>query len=205
MFTAELEDAVILLVVVQRPFEIESAGGISNAFSSFKPILHEDGRPAHDEEFPDDGYVWWMLRPKTRVLAEPGRILMGKLEKAKRAEIPGKSWYQVQVESVEPVRTEMLVEVLEAPPGWISEPIEIISRQRFLVVDHPPLDQVYLTGRAICTGPSGRPARRKAIPASTRSALPRLPDAPGRAEDPRTGPAAPCRPTAAIASASMCR
>ncbi len=153
MFDAELEDAVVYLAVTQRPFETESVNGIVNAFSSLKPVLHEDGRLARMEEFPDDGYVWWMLRSGTRTLAEPGRLLSGALEQAERAGIPGKSWYQVQVDSIEPVRPEMLTEVLSLQPNWIARPEEILNRERVLQLDHHPLSQVYVSWQGHLYGP----------------------------------------------------
>ncbi len=94
-----------------------------------------------------------MLRPRTRAFAEPGRLLVGTLEKAAQSETPGKSWYQVRVESVEPARSDRLVEILDIPPNWLAEPGDIINRHRFLQVDHQPLDQVYLSWQGFLYGP----------------------------------------------------
>lgn len=152
MFDAELDGRAVVMVVAQHPFEAESAG-VRNAFSLLKPVLHEDGRVAEDEEFPGNGYVWWMLRPGTRAFAEPGRLLTGVLEPSRQVRTPGKAWYQVKVDSVELARAADLVEVVAAPADWAAEPREIVARDRPLALDHPPMDQVYVSWQDHLYGP----------------------------------------------------
>jgi len=143
MFEFGMSGVRVFLAVAQRPFEA-GTGGVVNSFALLKPVLHEDGQPVSDEEFPDMGYVWWMLRPGTRGFAEPGRLLLATLEETKKAGVPGDHWYQAQVDAIEPVRTSQLVEIVHAPADWVSEPRQIIGRRQTLFVDHPPLEQVYL-------------------------------------------------------------
>src|ERR1700722_4104673 len=143
MFDAELDGKAVVMVVAQHRFEADSAG-VRNAFSLLKPGRHEGGRVAEDEEFPGNGYVWWMLRPGTRGFAEPGRLLTGVLEQSRQVRTPGKAWYQVKVDSVEPVKSADLVEVVTAAAGWANEPRDIVARDRPLLLDHPPMEQVYV-------------------------------------------------------------
>jgi hypothetical protein len=152
MFDAELDGKAVVMVVAQHPFEADSAG-VRNAFSLLKPVLHEDGRVAEDEEFPGNGYVWWMLRPGTRGFAEPGRLLTGVLEPSRQVRTPGKAWYQVKVDSVEPVKPGELVEIVTASPGWANEPRDIVARDRPLLLDHPPMEQVYVAWEGHLYGP----------------------------------------------------
>lgn len=144
MFDAKLAGTKAYLVVTQRPFEHEGDNGVMNSFLSLQPILLEDGSPAQESDFPDNGSVWWMLRPGTRGFAEPGRLLIGALEEAKSAGEANKSWYQVRLDSIEPARPSELVEIIQAPLNWISEPREIVAQHRALPLDHPPLDKIYL-------------------------------------------------------------
>jgi hypothetical protein len=159
MFDAELDGAQVLLVVAQRPFEAESENGVVNAFSLLKPVVHADGRPTSDWEFPDNGYVWWMLRPGTRGFAEPGRLLSATLEPAKGAQVANKSWYQARVASIEPVRAAAFVEIVEAPPDWVAEPREMLARNRTLPCkanrQKPDLGPSGMAGivQVLCRGP----------------------------------------------------
>jgi hypothetical protein len=155
MLELPLIDVPVFLVVAQRPFEV--GVGVVNCFSLLIPVLHEDGQPVSVKEFPDLGYVWWMLRASTRGFAEPGRLLTATLVEAERAGEPHTHWYQAQVDRIEPVRPTQLIEVLQAPPDWVSEARQIIGRHQTLELDHPPLEQVYVSWQGCLYGPL-RPA-----------------------------------------------
>src|SRR5579883_1213886 len=89
----------------------------------------------------------------TVVLAEPGRLLTGMLEPSKNAGQPGKSYYQVRAESVEPTPPTQFVELIEVPVEWASEPRGLVSGPRRLTLDHPPLNVVYALWRGFAYGP----------------------------------------------------
>ncbi len=94
-----------LLLVAQQPF---SAAEWS--FCKFLPIRYLNGALPHSSEFKNDGEVWWMLNNRTRLLAQPGRLLVGRLERAiafdERDQT--KSSIQVEIDSVrEPERDEL--------------------------------------------------------------------------------------------------
>jgi hypothetical protein len=153
MHNGDLEGRAVTLVVAQRPFETASDSGFGNWFSTLVPVLYEDGRKADPGSFPANGDVWWMvLRPK-REFAEPGRLLTGILELSEQAGTPGKAYYQIQADSVEAVRPSQFVEIIDVPPDRIAEARELVSRPRLLVLDHPPLEQIYARWRGNLYGP----------------------------------------------------
>ena len=113
MFDAELQGEKTFLVVTQRPFEYEGEYGVVNLFSSLYPLLLEDGTPTTPADFPANGMVWWMVRPAGRGFAEPGRLLYATLEEARESGIPGKAWYQAQIDGIEPARPAKIVEIVK--------------------------------------------------------------------------------------------
>ena len=68
-----------LLAVVQKPFLTDSG-----EFCKLAPLIYLDGEYPRTEEFRNDGEVWWMLTPRTRGFAEPGRVVVAQLERAVR-------------------------------------------------------------------------------------------------------------------------
>ena len=122
MFDAELLGEKAFLVVAQRPFEYETEYGVVNLFSTLHPFLLEDGTPATPGDFPANGMVWWMVRPAVRGFAEPGRLLYATLEEARESSMPGKAWYQAQIDGIEPARPAKIVEILDAPPTGSPNP-----------------------------------------------------------------------------------
>src|SRR5262249_20135706 len=92
-------------------------------------------------------------RPGTRAFAEPGRLLTGVLEPSRQGHTPGKAWDQVKIDSVETARTAELVEVIAAPNDWAAEPRDLIARDRPLAIEHPPLEQAYVSWQGHLYGP----------------------------------------------------
>ena len=99
--------------------------------------------------------MWWMLRTATRGFAEPGRLLIATMEATVKAGERGSHWYQARVDSIEPVRSAHLVEIVAAPPAWVAEARDIVGRQSVLTLDHPLLDQVYVSWWVIFMGLPG--------------------------------------------------
>jgi hypothetical protein len=151
MFDAELEDDRVFLVVAQRPFEAGS--GVVNLFCNLLPVLMEDGTETERSDFPDNGFVWWMVRPGARSFAEPGRLVSARLQRAQSSELSGKAWYQADVDSIEPVRPGKIVEVLRAPVNWVVDARDIVSWGRQLPLDHPPMEKAYLSWQGNIYGP----------------------------------------------------
>jgi hypothetical protein len=151
MFEAELDGEYAFLVVAQQPFEAGTAA--VNLFSTLRPILMDDGTEANTDDFPDNGLAWWMVRAGARKSAEPGRLMYARLERAQFSGVPGKSWYQVNVDSIEPARPTKIVEIVRAPGNWVADQREIVSSSCLIALDHPPLEKVYLDWRGHLYGP----------------------------------------------------
>lgn len=153
MIDEDLDGASVMLVVAQQPFEASSEGGVWNTFATLLPVLYDDGRRARPEEFPDNKDVWWMVLPGKRGLAEPGRLITGTLETSKNAGQPGKAYYQVRPDSVEAAGSAHLVELIDVPDDWVTEPRGLVTGNRTLPLDHPPLGVVYVLWRGHLYGP----------------------------------------------------
>jgi hypothetical protein len=153
MFSAELAGERALLVVAQRPFEAGSERGVTNLFCNLQPLVMENGTRAVPEDFPDNGFVWWLVRSGARGFAEPGRLLLATLEESLASGTSGKSWYQAHVDNIEPARPSKVIEVVRAPGNWIADPREIVSSGRQLTLDHPPMEKVYLNWQGYLYGP----------------------------------------------------
>ncbi len=153
MFDAELQGEKTFLVVTQRPFEYEGEYGVVNLFSTLSPVLLEDGTPTTPDDFPANGMVWWMVRPAGRGFAEPGRLLYATLEEARESGIPGKAWYQAQIDGIEPARPAKIVEIVKCAANWVSEAREIVAANRMLRLNHPPMEKVYLNWQGHLYGP----------------------------------------------------
>ncbi|MBC8867862.1 MAG: hypothetical protein H8E44_00500, partial [Planctomycetes bacterium] len=143
----------IVLVVAQKPFETPSPAGINHQFATLLPLINLDGTRAERKEFPATGDVWWMLRPGTRGLAEPGRLLEGVLEESLYVGDPAKAHYQVGADSVEQLRSRNYVEILDIPPESIGEPRDLVSKRGVITSDHIPADEIYANWRGLLFGP----------------------------------------------------
>lgn len=136
----------VFFAVGQRPFEVQS-----NTFATLIPLLHEDGAVARPDEFAHMGDVWWMLRPQTRPFAEPGRVLVGRLQTSPHHRDTKKAVYQVEVGTIEPILFDELVEVVDVPADLIRETRGMVDAR--IPVDHPPADIVYARWKGNLHGP----------------------------------------------------
>ena len=65
------------LIVCQQPFhtQTESAlisGGPTNTFCKLAPLMTVNGEKTRQNDFGNDGEVWWMLINQTRPFAKSG-------------------------------------------------------------------------------------------------------------------------------------
>ncbi len=137
-----------IFAVAQRPFETAGAdSGVLNQFCALLPVFDWNGDIANPQDFPDNGDVWWMLRPGTRGFAEPGRLVTGIIEDSIRKGKTGKAQFQVSADNVEAIRGRDYVEIIDIPATSISEARDLIGSAFRLAMNHVPIDSVYVRWR----------------------------------------------------------
>lgn len=149
----EHEGRRFVFAVAQVPFEVASSKGVFHQFGTLLPLLNEDGTRAEPSEFPDNGDVWWMIRPEVRGLARPGRLLTARVEESREVGQVGKAHYQAMFDTVEPLRDRDFVEIVDIPPEAIADERGLVSKRRLAIVDHIPLDTIYVHWRGSLLGP----------------------------------------------------
>ena len=146
----ELTGKRLLLAVAQKPFESEA-----NCFSTLVPVLFDDREVPDPSDFPNNGLVWWMVKPPARKLAEPGRLIRGVLERAHRfdAADPDMTYYQVQYASVAAPSRDDVAEILTVSTSAISKLRDLVRERSVVTLDHPPTDLVLVRWRGRLYGP----------------------------------------------------
>lgn len=116
-----------LLVVAQRPFQTDSG-----EFCKLAPLIYLDGDYTRKEEFLNDGEVWWMLTPRTRGFAEPGRVVVAQLERAIRFDEtdPEKSGVQAEINSIRDPGKDDVFQVIRVADGDASTPQDLVESFR---------------------------------------------------------------------------
>ena len=149
----ELVGQRIIGIVAQQPFESPGQYGMVHTFANLRPILLQDGSTVGEEEFPNNGLLFWMLRPGAAAFAEPGQLLRGTVQPATQpaGSDPAKSCYQVQKDSVEPVGDDDLAEIIEAPRAT-SGPLDLL-KPRAIKRDRPTAQMVFVLWRGKLLGP----------------------------------------------------
>jgi len=139
------EDEIFTFAVAQIPFETPSLGGTTtNVFCTVVPLWHEDWEPARSSQFPNNGLVWWKLRPAMREFATPGRLLSARVQPAPRydPEDANKQFYQLVTDDVDVLSPEEGIEVLTADPRTVADARDLLNREGVLQVDHAPTPEV---------------------------------------------------------------
>ncbi len=139
----------VFVVVAQRPF---SPAESYTQFCNLVPVAYGDGASADRSDFPHNGQIWWMLAGNHRQFAEPGRLLSARLEHASRQEL-GKSRFQVEMQSVHPVREDELIEVLTVPSSAVNDLRGLVSAPGPITINRPPTDRVFVRWRDRLYGP----------------------------------------------------
>jgi hypothetical protein len=122
-----------LLLVAQQPFTVQSfANASESSFCKLVPLSYLAGHPLHPSQFPNDGEVWWMLNNRTRMLAQPGRVLVGRLEHAAAFDPrdPTKSSVQVAVDSVRDPERDEIAQVVAVGDSEIRTEQDIVESLR---------------------------------------------------------------------------
>ncbi len=83
-----------------------------------------------------------MLRPGTRGLAEPGRLLTAVLEESVKFGTPGLAQFQANIDSVAAIHGRDYVEIIDIPAHAISEVRDLIRPTFRHTLDHCPIDTV---------------------------------------------------------------
>jgi hypothetical protein len=83
--------------------------------------------------------VFWMVWQRASRLAEPGRLLVGKLEHTVN---PGRLEYQLAPDSADAVQPSDLIEVLTVEHPDVREPRDFVNIESVIVLDHPPTSLV---------------------------------------------------------------
>lgn len=162
----EHEGKRFVFVVAQQPFEHASGSGVYHQFCTLLPLLNDDGTRAEPSEFPDNGDVWWMIRPEIRGYAKPGQLLTAILEESREAGQVGKAHYQARIDSVEPVRDRDYVEIIDVSPEAIADARGLVAKRHVTTMDHAPMSMVYARWRGSLYGP----LRATAEPAGSNTA-----------------------------------
>src|SRR3990172_7730589 len=118
-------DTRLIMMVAQMPFDVAY-----NQFCKLIPLVYVDGMVPPEEDFPNDGEVWWMLTPQTMQLAEPGRLVIGSIENASKysTDDPNSSMYQVKRDSIQDLFLKDALEVLTVPADAINNIQDVISK-----------------------------------------------------------------------------
>lgn len=162
---SDLPSGRLVFAVAQLPFDTANADTMNvNTFGTLVPILDQNGRSANREDYPQAGLVWWMLRASARAYAEPGRLVSGRLEYATRydPQDPSSHLFQVEFESVEPVRSNTAIEILTVTSTRAKHPRDLVSLPGLVEVDHPPSEFVLVRFRESVIGPLRTSAERRA-------------------------------------------
>lgn len=160
----ELPGGRLVFAVGQLPFDAASQETQNiNTFATLVPVLDERGRPARRDDFPQTGLVWWMLRAAARAFAEPGRLVSARLEYAKRYDSrdPESHLFQVDLESVEPVRDNSVMEVLTVTSTRVQNARDLVNMSGVVELDHPPSAFVMVRWRDSVYGPLRASSERR--------------------------------------------
>ncbi|MFO0963728.1 MAG: hypothetical protein U0625_12620 [Phycisphaerales bacterium] len=138
-----------LLVVVQKPFLTDSG-----EFCKLAPLIYLDGDYPRPEEFLNDGEVWWMLTPRTRGFAEPGRIVVAQLERAVRFDErdEDKSSVQAVIDSIRDPGKDDVFQVIRMDPSEASSPQDFVESFR-IAATLRHLGHVFVHWRSSYYGP----------------------------------------------------
>jgi hypothetical protein len=131
-----------VFAAAQVPFETD--GGLH--FCTLVPICSIDGEPVSpQEDFPNTGLCWFMLRDVRFQGLTPGQLVVGPVERTRDWETsaPDRPWYQLRVETAQMAgTTDTLLEVLDAGPEEPDGPRALIAPHREIYVDHRPTELV---------------------------------------------------------------
>lgn len=144
------QDDRLIMAVAQQPFSADL-----NQFCKLVPVMYLDGTQPNRDEFANDGQVWWMVTAQTASLTEPGHLVVGDLEEARRydPDDPMSSRYQVIRESVRVVDFKVGLELLTVPGDAIDSIEGLVSADYRLPVSHRPTPNVMVCWRSQVYGP----------------------------------------------------
>lgn len=139
----------VVSVIAQIP------GGHSGNLSTLIPLAYLDGEPADAEDFPNNGLIFWYMRPKEVAAAlPPGTIVISSVENANPSStvpLQDRHQYRAEENSVrEPSPTEVL-QILDYY-NVLTHPRELLLIDD-LVLPYRPLPQVFVRTSEAVYGP----------------------------------------------------
>lgn len=152
----ESPEGRVVFAIAQVPFENENRDTMTvNVFGTLAPVLDDRGRRADAEDFPNSGLAWWMLRPGARSFAEPGRLVSAFVEPAEKF-FPNNAdshYFQVDVQSVEPVKGDLAIEIINADTLRVKSASDLINLDAIATSEHPVSDVVLVRWKDRILGP----------------------------------------------------
>jgi len=151
----EVLDHPLVGVVAQQSFEVQSAGDSYNSFCTIQPIAFQNGLRTEPDDFPNNGLVWWMLRPNAHRFTHPGQLVAFSVENAidPKKDDPSGNLYQVIRASVEACALDDIVEIVTVPATSARRANDLVSRRNILTLDHPPCGLVLVRWKDHVYGP----------------------------------------------------
>lgn len=143
-------DTKLVMVVAQKPFTAKTG-----RFCKLIPLHYEDDSKVSVSDFHNDGEVWWMLTPASATLAQPGRLIIGRIEDALDwdREDADSSRYQVSRESPNFLEFQDGIEIIRLPSDSMERVQDLAEADHPVIVDHPPTPHVLLEWRGYIYGP----------------------------------------------------
>ena len=144
-------DTDLVMMVAQLPFETSEM----DMFCNLIPIVYVDGVQPQPADFPNNGEIWWMLTAKSGPLAEPGRLVIGRVEDAYRfnAQDDSAARYQVRRDSIRDLELREGMQVLNVPADAIEDIQDLVSGGFALNWPVRPTPTILLRWRSNVYGP----------------------------------------------------
>lgn len=138
-----------IFMVAQKPFEARSqAGTHTNTFCTLRPVCSVDGAQlARDGDFPNRGLVFWLVDPAVAQLAQPGRLITGRVEWATREfedKNPESDMYQIDPDHVDQLSTEEAYEVFTVSDPKIKSPADLVDVGVLVRANRPVARMAYV-------------------------------------------------------------
>jgi hypothetical protein len=141
----------VILSVAQQPFPAAAGeSGVTNVFATLAPLISAGGEILDQNDFPNRGFVFWLVWSNAMRYADPGRLISGRIENAVRPD--GKDRYQLAPDSVEIVSPSDLIEVISAESATVQAVRDFVNIEGVLTLDHPPTPLVIIRWRGHAYG-----------------------------------------------------
>lgn len=148
------------LIVCQQPFhtQTESAlisGGPTNTFCKLAPLMTVNGEKTRQNDFRNDGEVWWMLINQTRPFAKSGVLVTAELEDAPSADksSPTASLRQAVRESVRKLGADTGYSLISLDDFAGTRLEQIIDKSTRSLISYQPTERAFVRCLGKVVGP----------------------------------------------------